>query len=113
MGKVDLNQGAGDAPRRAVLRSDRMQVARVFLPAGESPGPHSHPEEETVFVEGGRLEVTLGEGEEVDTYVVEQGQASFHASGVPHRLRALDDTWMVSFKNLVEPPRDSGMGRLE
>lgn len=121
MGKVRFVGEAADNPvgedystaRGPVLRSDKMEVARVFFSKGEGAEFHSHPEEQTVFVEEGKLEVTLSEGDPPETYVVEAGQASFHGSNVPHRVTALEDTWAVSFKNLVDPSRYPATGRLE
>lgn len=121
MGKVRFLGEAAENPvgdgysaaRGPVLRSDKMEVARVFFPGGEGAELHRHPEEQTVYVEEGRLEVTLDESDAAETYVVEAGQASFHGSNVPHRVRALEDTWAVSFKNLVDPSRYPATGRLE
>lgn len=90
-----------------------MDVARVFLARGDGSEAHAHSEEQTVFVEEGRLEVVLGEGESAETYVVEPGQASFHPSGVTHRLSALEDTWVVSFKNTAGSVPEPESGRLE
>lgn len=115
MGKVslkDFESTPGGATRRSVLTSDKMEVARLFFPQGEGSQEHAHPEEQSVYVEVGRLEVTLGEGEGAETYVVEQGQASFHGTNVPHRLSALEDTWVVSFKNLVDGSQRPEGGRL-
>lgn len=119
MGKVDLKEvrpgsgGPDPASRRMVFESDKMEVARVFYPRGEASEEHAHPEEQTVFIEAGRVEVTLGAGESAQTYVVEPGQASFHGAEVPHRLRALEDACLVSFKNLIGPSKDGEAGRLE
>lgn len=119
MGKIKLKEvrettsgGATAAGRKTVLRSDKMEVARIFFSRGEGCEEHSHSEEQTVFVEQGRLEVTLGEGAGAQTYLVEPGQASFHGSRIPHRLKALEDTWVVSFKNLVDTSEDPEAGRL-
>ncbi|MFP3916089.1 MAG: cupin domain-containing protein [Actinomycetota bacterium] len=107
MGKARLTEGG------TVLRSDRMEVVRIRLRRGEGSGSCAHPEEETIFVEEGRLQVTLGEGESSETYVVGAGQATFHPSGVPHRVSALEDTWTVGFKNLVESSGPRQAGRLQ
>lgn len=121
MGKVrfvgeDADNPVGEdysAARGPVLRSEKMEVARVFFLKGEGAELHSHPEEQTVFVEDGRLEVTLSAGDPAETYVVQAGQASFHGSNVPHRVMALEDTWALSFKNLVDPSRYPATGRLD
>lgn len=85
-----------------------MEVARVFYAAGEGTELHAHPEEQTVFVESGRISVTLGD----DSYEVEPGQASFHPPDTPHRVLALEDSWIASFKNLVDPSYEA-TGSLE
>jgi quercetin dioxygenase-like cupin family protein len=110
MGKVTFT-GADDNPvgreystaRGAVMRSEKMEVARVFFAKGKGAHYHSHPEEQIFFVSEGRLQVTLGEGADAETYIAEQGDASFHPSNVPHKVIGLEDTVCVSFKNLVDP----------
>ncbi|MDP2623993.1 MAG: cupin domain-containing protein [Actinomycetota bacterium] len=95
-----------------VLRSDRTEVARTFFVKGTGSQRHSHPEEQVVFVEEGRIQVSLGEDGAEDTYVVEPGQASFHPRSVPHRMVALEDSRVVSFKTLVEGLTYGQAGRL-
>ncbi len=110
MGKVTFT-GADDNPvgegystaRGAVVRSEKMEVARVFFAKGKGANYHNHPEEQIFYIVEGRLQVTLGEGAEAQTYIAEQGDASFHPSNVPHKVMGLEDTVCVSFKNLVDP----------
>jgi quercetin dioxygenase-like cupin family protein len=33
-----------------------------------------------------------------ETYVIGPGEASFHPSNVPHKVHALEDTLLISFK---------------
>ncbi|MPZ52178.1 MAG: cupin domain-containing protein [Acidimicrobiia bacterium] len=110
MGKVSLKDlGAGrpigedySTSEGMVLRSEKSEVSRVTFKKEGGAEPHSHPEEQSLFVEEGRLEVTLGDGDDLETYVVEAGQGSFHPSNAVITLKALEDTRIVSFKNLVD-----------
>jgi quercetin dioxygenase-like cupin family protein len=88
-----------------VLRSDKIEVARVFFEKDKGSLPHQHPEEQIFYIVEGRLQVTLGEGDTAETYVVAPGQASFHPSNVPHGVLALEDVICISFKNLVDPDK--------
>lgn len=85
-----------------VFRSEMMEVARVFFAKGKGAQPHRHPEEQIFYVLEGRLQMTLGEGDTTETYVVERGEASFHPSNVLHQDLALEDTLVVSFKSLTD-----------
>ena len=120
MGKVTF-EGADDnrvgetysTARGPVMRSQKSEVARVFFEKGKGADRHRHPEEQTFYLIRGSLQVTLGEGEETETYVVEAGQGSFHPSNVWHQVVALEDTVAVSFKNLVDPTSYAETGRLD
>jgi quercetin dioxygenase-like cupin family protein len=120
MGKVTFT-GADDnsigeqysTARGPVMRSEKSEIARVFFEKGKGARQHQHPEEQTFYVVEGKLQVTLGEGDEAETYVVEAGRGSFHPSNVPHAVMALEDTTCVSFKNLVDPSKYAETGRLE
>jgi quercetin dioxygenase-like cupin family protein len=120
MGKVKLSGIDGDhlvaegysEGTGPVLRSDHTEMARVFFKEGTGAQRHSHPEEQVLFVEQGRIRVSLGENGDEDTYVVGQGQGSFHPSGVPHQIVAVEDSWVVSFKNLVDGCTYGETGRL-
>ena len=112
MGKIDFpdlrgNIVGGDYSGGVgpVLRSEMMEVARVFFAKGKGAEPHRHPEEQVFYVIEGRLQMTLGEGESAETYIVEPGQGSFHPSNVLHQDLALEDTIVVSFKALTDPSK--------
>ena len=107
--KVAERYSDGTGP---VLRSDKSEIARVHFAAGDGAEQHHHPEEQIVFVEEGRIQVTLGEGDAAETYVVQPGQASFHPSNVAHRVEALEDSWVVSFKNVIDGSVYGETGRL-
>lgn len=113
MGKVSLRSPMETVPGPGVrLSSDKMEVGLLLLRRGDELPSHSHDEEETLYLEEGRLQVSLGEGEALVTYLVEPGQASFHPPGVPHHITAVKDTRAVCFKNLVEPSPSATSGRL-
>lgn len=97
------SQGTGP-----VLRSDTMEVTRISFRRGEGAKPHSHAEEQFVYVLIGRQRMTVG-GE---TYEVAAGEGSYHAPHVEHGAEALEDTTALSFKRLVDPPYDA-TGRLD
>lgn len=99
--------------RGPVLRSDRSEIGRFSFDAGKGADPHRHPEEQTFYLIEGRLQVTLGEGDEAETYTVEAGQGSFHPSNVLHQVTALEDTVVLSFKNVVDPTMYTETGRLD
>jgi quercetin dioxygenase-like cupin family protein len=120
MGKVTFT-GADDnvvgetysTARGPVLRSQKSEIARVSFQKGKGADRHRHPEEQTFYLVSGRLQVTLGEGDAAETYVVEAGQGSFHPSDVWHQVMALEDTVAISFKNLVDPGGYPQTGRLD
>lgn len=121
MGKVSLrNLGAGrpigedySTSVGLVLRSEKSEISRVSFKKGGGAESHHHPEEQSLYVEEGRLEVTLGDGEDSETYVVEAGQGSFHPSNAVITLKALEDTRIVSFKNLVDGSGYEATGTLQ
>lgn len=77
-----------------VMRSERCEIARVFFTKGTGAEFHQHPEEQTFYCLEGRLGCTVGD----ETYVIEPGEASFHPSNVRHKVQALEDTLLISFK---------------
>lgn len=80
--------------RGPVLRSDRCEVTRIFFEKGTGAEFHQHPEEQTFCCLEGRLRVTLGD----ETYEITPGEASFHPSNIRHKVEALEDTLLISFK---------------
>ena len=120
MGKVTFDEArdnvigeAYSTARGPVMRSHKSEIARVFFAKDKGADRHRHPEEQTFYILEGRLRVTLGEGEQQESYVVEPGQGSFHPSNVWHEVVALEDTMAVSFKNLVDPTKYDATGRLD
>lgn len=102
--------GGYSTARGPVLRSEKQEVTKVKFNAGEGAHEHSHPEEQTFYVLEGRLRVTLGGAE---PYEVGPDQGSFHPSNVPHKVEALEDTVVISFKNIVDPTGYDPTGALQ
>jgi quercetin dioxygenase-like cupin family protein len=99
--------------RGPVMRSDKQEISVVFFPGGTGAEAHRHPEEQTFYVVSGRIRVTVGEGDDAETYEVAPGEGSFHPSNALHRVEALEDTRCVSFKNVVDPTQYAETGRLD
>lgn len=80
-----------------VLTGNTIEVGRLRFKAGEGANEHAHEHEQIMLVLTGRVEVTLA-GE-----VGEVGPGSgFHAlPNQPHKLRALEDSMVISTKNVV------------
>jgi quercetin dioxygenase-like cupin family protein len=95
----NLVSGAYSQARGPVLRSERIELTKVFFAKGEGAKPHRHPEEQVMLVLKGRLRVSC-DGE---TYEVGPGQATFNPSNAEHAVEALEDVEGISFKNLVDP----------
>lgn len=117
MGKVTWDDNADNVvsggystARGPVLRSEKQEVTKVFFKAGEGAHKHHHPEEQTFYILSGRLRVTLGDDE---PYEVGPDEGSFHPSNVPHKVEALEDTYAVSFKNVVDPTGYEPTGALK
>jgi quercetin dioxygenase-like cupin family protein len=91
-----------------VLRSDNMEVTKIFFEKGKGADVHTHPEEQLMYVLEGRLQVTC----EDDTYEVGPGEATFNPSNAPHGVMAIEDVVALSFKNQVAPIYEP-TGRLE
>jgi len=86
-------------PKAAVMRSDRLEVAKGVFEPGEGAS-HAHPEEQVLYVLEGRLLVWLGDE---PPYEVGPGEGSFHPANVEHRVEALERTTTISLKDVVDP----------
>jgi quercetin dioxygenase-like cupin family protein len=94
--------------RGPVLRSDSLELTKISFAKGEGAATHQHAEEQILYVLSGRIEATLGDEE----YEVGPGEATFNPAGVPHGMRALEDTVALSVKDRVAPSY-SETGRLD
>ncbi len=50
---------------RVLLENDTVRVLDMTLPAGQTDNQHSHPSETVIFLQGGKAEITLPDGEVV------------------------------------------------
>lgn len=114
MGRVNLDgdpdnvvAGHYSQARGPVLRSDNIELTKVYFAKGEGAQTHQHPEEQIIYVLEGKMEFTVGD----ETHVLGPGEAFFHPSNVPHSARCLEDAVGLSFKNLVDPSYEQ-TGRL-
>lgn len=75
-----------------------IEVGRLRFKRGEGAVEHKHPHEQVMVVVSGRLSVDL-DGEHAE---LEPGMA-FHAKpNQPHRVQAIEDTEVISCKNVIE-----------
>ncbi|GIU93534.1 MAG: hypothetical protein KatS3mg011_2440 [Acidimicrobiia bacterium] len=81
-----------------VLRSSRVELVKGRFLEGTGAELHSHPEEQTVYCVSGLLEATVGEGPEAEKFLIGPGEAAHNPSNVPHRVVALEDSVVISFK---------------
>jgi|SRR5690625_3917138 len=81
-----------------VVTGDNVELGRLKYKEGEGANMHSHPHEQIMVVLSGRVRMTLN-GE-----VQECGPGTgFHAAPhQPHRLEALEDSVVISCKNVLD-----------
>jgi quercetin dioxygenase-like cupin family protein len=98
------SQGVG-----SVLRSERVELTRIVFSKGTGADFHQHPEEQLFYCVEGKLQVTLGK----ETYIVDKGEATWHPSNVRHKVHALEDTVLLSFKIRAEEQIYDATGELK
>lgn len=75
----------------ALFKSSQMEVIRMALPSGKEIPEHKAPGEITVQCLEGRIEFCAAG----QVSVLRGGQMLYVLAGVPHSLRALDDSSML------------------
>lgn len=82
-----------------LVAGERIEVGRLHFDANEGAVEHAHPQEQVMIVISGRLQVDIpSEGESGELGPGE----GFHAPpNVSHRVTALDDTVVISCKDVV------------
>lgn len=82
----------------ALASGELIEVGYLSFKGGEGAEPHQHPHEQIVVVLKGRILVRLGDEE------AEIGPGSgFHVpSNLLHGVSAIEDTEVISCKNLVD-----------
>ena len=80
-----------------LITGEQIEVGVLRYKAGEGANTHSHPHEQIIIVLEGRLQFTLdGETEELGP-----GQAVHIPPDVPHSVRMIEDSEVVSCKGVV------------
>jgi len=77
----------------AVVEGDRMMVGLMRMPKGTGAAPHSHPNEQWVFVMEGEFESTI-DGE---THRVKPGSVLYIPANAVHSGKAVGDHDLVFF----------------
>lgn len=82
----------------ALATGEFIEVGYLSFKKGEGANPHQHPHEQIVVVLQGRIRARLGDEEQ------ELGPGSgFHVPpNLPHGVTALEDSEVLSCKNLVD-----------
>lgn len=83
-----LGSAIASTPSSAFLREPRIEVMRLVLPAGKEVPEHDIPGPITLLCLEGRLEVRAHGNDRP----LEAGELMYLASGVPHALRAIEDS---------------------
>jgi quercetin dioxygenase-like cupin family protein len=83
-----------------LVAGDRIEVGRLRFDADEGAVEHAHPQEQVMLIISGRLRVEIpSEGEDSELGPGE----GFHArSNVKHRVTAVEDTVVISCKDVVD-----------
>jgi quercetin dioxygenase-like cupin family protein len=80
-----------------LILGDALEVGVLKYKAGEGANTHSHPHEQMLVVLSGKANFTL----DGQTSEVGPGMAVHIPSNVPHSVKMIEDTEVVSCKNLV------------
>jgi quercetin dioxygenase-like cupin family protein len=75
-----------------------IEVGRYRMAGGTGADPHTHPNEQIIYLLRGRLRVRVGDEEQV----VELGEVVHVPPNVEHEVRAIEDSVFLSSKNLVD-----------
>jgi len=83
-----LGSAIAQSKTRAVIKTDRMELIRLVMPAGKTIAEHRAPDEITVHCLEGKIAfTTLGVTTELSA-----GQLMLLPSAQPHALQAIDDS---------------------
>jgi len=81
-----------------LITGETIEFGRIKWDKGMPAEEHSHPQEQIMYVVSGRLRVTM-EGQTVDLL---PGMAAHTPPNVKHEREALEDTEVISCKNVIE-----------
>ena len=76
-----------------VVEGDRMIVALMRMPAGTGAEPHSHPNEQWIYILEGTFKAKIGE----DEIVAKPGSVVYVPSNIVHSAKATPDADVVFF----------------
>jgi quercetin dioxygenase-like cupin family protein len=76
---------------RKFVTGDRQTLAQIYLKRGAVVPMHTHESEQMTYVLQGTLKLLVA-GEEV---TLREGEVLHLASGLPHQVEALDDTFVL------------------
>ncbi|MBX6424599.1 MAG: cupin domain-containing protein [Variibacter sp.] len=80
-----------------LILGEHIEVGVLHYKAGEGANTHSHPHEQIIVVLSGKARFTL-DGEESE---IGPGYAVHIPANMPHSVKMIEDTDVVSCKNLV------------
>ena len=86
-----LGAQLSSAPSRAILKSSGLELMRMVLPAGKLVPEHQVPGEITIQCLEGRVELTV----HGDSQLMRAGDMVYLLGGVPHALRAHEDSSLL------------------
>jgi quercetin dioxygenase-like cupin family protein len=95
LGKVNHIKGGPDysSVEGGVVEGDRMIVALMRMPAGTGAEPHSHPNEQWIYILEGTFQATIGD----DDIEAKAGSVVYVPSNVVHSAKATADGDVVFF----------------
>jgi quercetin dioxygenase-like cupin family protein len=91
-----------DDIHRRLFTGDSMMIAHVYLDEGAVVPTHSHENEQLTYILEGALHFWIGEGDDIEELVVAAGEVLHIPAHVPHKAKALADTFDV---DIFSPPR--------
>lgn len=80
-----------------LLTGEHIEVGLLHFKAGEGAVPHAHPQEQIMYVVSGRLSVEF----EDETAEIGPSQAFLAPPNVKHKVTAVEDTQVLSCKNVI------------
>ena len=80
-----------------LITGTQVEVGLLRYKAGEGAKEHAHPHEQILLVLTGKCRLTL-DGKPT---IMGSGMAALIPSGMPHALEVLEDTEVVSCKNVI------------
>jgi quercetin dioxygenase-like cupin family protein len=87
--------------RRKIVSGDQVMVVSIHVDAGHRVPRHAHVADQLSWVLEGALRFWVGQEEDVVDVVA--GEALHIRSDVPHRVEALEDTYLL---DIFGPPRE-------